>query len=337
MAESPIASIRLSDPNQTRIHTVNYELTDEERVKAGNNDYQIRGTVGFGWPLAEKLRLMPYGTPELDALWRAYRDELDDELLEPFCAMCEGAGMSYRTLRNHPHEYWERYQKAGLRISSDRSFNTKSLSRYGFVNSEVHRIDLENFEKAADFAAEGYPDDDYNAPPSRSHARVIPSIPQAIMPDFGGDLLRDYLAAGWRTTYDAVKDTAGFDPGVLRNWCAMNVLAILDDRNFDREIIIDNLKVNIPFTAQIGADFVADFNTQFRASAFNAFTATFPWYFWYAASDFSRMRSRGGVYLTDAADPHDNQSDDVPWVDTAERDRRLDQVDAILGDATPRV
>ena len=43
------------------------------------------------------------------------------------------------------------------------------------------------------------------------------------------------------------------------------------------------------------------------------------------------------MYLTDAADPHDNQSDDVPWVDTAERDRRLDQVDAILGDATPRV
>ena len=52
MSENPITSIRLSDPRQTRIHTVNYELTDEERVKAGNNDYQIRGTIGFLWPLA---------------------------------------------------------------------------------------------------------------------------------------------------------------------------------------------------------------------------------------------------------------------------------------------
>ena len=142
-----------------------------------------------------------------------------------------------------------------------------------------------------------------------------------------------YLAAGWRTTYDAVKDMAGFDPGVLRNWCAMNVLAILDDRNFDREIIIDNLKVNLPFTAQMdAAAWASDFNVQFRTSLFNAFTATFPWYFWYAAADFSRMRSRGGIYLTDAPGPHDNQSNDVPWVDTAERDRRLDRVDAILGD-----
>ena len=62
MDENPIAAIRLSDPAQTRIHTVNHELTDEERIKAGNNDYQIRGTIGFLWGLNEALRLMPYGT-----------------------------------------------------------------------------------------------------------------------------------------------------------------------------------------------------------------------------------------------------------------------------------
>ena len=47
MDENPIAAMRLSDPGQTRIHTVGYELTDEERTKAGNNDYQIRGTIGL--------------------------------------------------------------------------------------------------------------------------------------------------------------------------------------------------------------------------------------------------------------------------------------------------
>ena len=69
-----------------------------------------------------------------------------------------------------------RYQKAGLRISSDRDFETESLSRYGLVTPELHRIDLENFERAADFASEGYPDDDFNALPGRGHARLIPGF-----------------------------------------------------------------------------------------------------------------------------------------------------------------
>ena len=156
MDENPIAAMRLSDPGQTRIHTVGYELTDEERTKAGNNDYQIRGTIGLIWGLNEALRIMPYGNAADDALWRAADAEIK-ALLVPFCAMCDGAGMSYRTIRKHPHVHWERYQKAGLRISSDRDFETESLSRYGLVTPELHRIDLENFERAADFASEGYP------------------------------------------------------------------------------------------------------------------------------------------------------------------------------------
>ena len=77
MDENPIAAMRLSDPNaQTRIHTVGYELTDEERTKAGNNDYQIRGTIGFMWGLNEALRLRPYGTQADDLVWHAMRAEL---------------------------------------------------------------------------------------------------------------------------------------------------------------------------------------------------------------------------------------------------------------------
>ena len=219
--------MRLSDSSQTRIHTVNFELTEVERRQAGNNDYQIRGTIGMLWGLNEGLRIMPYGTPEEDALWR----ELDEEiqaLLVPFCALCDGAGMSYRTIRKHPHVAWEKYQKAGLRISSDRDFETTSLARYGLVTPELHRIDLENFERAADFASEGYLDDDFNALPGRGHARLIPGFPTPLMLDTGGDLTRDYLMAGYRTVYDRFKATPpeGFDEGIVRKWITLQLLAI---------------------------------------------------------------------------------------------------------------
>ena len=109
--ENPIAAMRLSDPTQSRIHTVNYELTDEERIKAGNNDYQIRGTIGLLWHTIEMLRIMAHGTAAADIAWRQGRDAIE-ELLVPFCALCDGAGMSYRTIRKHPHKDWHRYQTA---------------------------------------------------------------------------------------------------------------------------------------------------------------------------------------------------------------------------------
>ena len=230
MDENPIAAMRLSDPGETRIHTVSYELTDEERTKAGNNDYQIRGTIGLLWRMNETLRIS--ARRDMDGvLWRAV-DRSIEELLVPFCALCDGAGMSYRTIRKHPHVEWEKYQKSGLRISSDRDFNTTSLWEYGIVTAESHRIDLENFERAADFASEGYPDDDFNAMPGRGHARLIPGFATPLMPDFGGDLTKDYLVAGYRTVYDRFKANPpeGFEPGIVRKWITLQLLAILDER-----------------------------------------------------------------------------------------------------------
>ena len=85
--------------------------------------------------------------------------------------------MSYRTIRKHPHVHWERYQKAGLRISSDQGLRDGPRSRATALSlAELHRIDLENFERAADFASEGYPDDDFNALPGRGHARTDPRL-----------------------------------------------------------------------------------------------------------------------------------------------------------------
>ena len=337
MDENPIAAMRLSDPSQTRIHTVNFELTEVERRQAANNDYQIRGTIGLIWRLNEALRIMPYGTPAEDALWHAARDEVM-ALLVPFCALCDGAGMSYRTIRKHPHIHWERYQLAGLRISSDRDFDTTSLSHYGLVTAELHRIDLENFERAADFASEGYADDDFSAMPGRGHARLIPGFPTPQMPDFGGDLTRDYLVAGYRTVYDKFKATppGAFEEGIVRKWITLQLLAILDERNFvnANADVGDAIEINYEFTKRLHDGWSHNFNTSH--APVNVFATPFPTYFWYSNPAFGALRQREDVYMTDAPDTPEN-SDDIIWIDTAERDRRLDLVDQILGDATERV
>ena len=54
------------------------------------------------------------------------------------------------------------------------------------------------------------------------------------MPSFDGDLTRDYLVAGYRTVYDRFKATppTGFNEGIVRKWITLQLLAILDDRNF---------------------------------------------------------------------------------------------------------
>ena len=334
MDENPIAAMRLSDPSETRIHTVNFELTDVERRQAGNNDYQIRGTIGMLWRLNEGLRVMPYGTAADDALWHAARDELM-ALLVPFCALCDGAGMSYRTIRKHPHVDWERYQLAGLRISSDRDFETESLSRYGLVTPELHRIDLENFERAADFASEGYVDDDFNARPGRGHARLIPGFPTPQMPDNGGDILRDYLMAGYRTVYDGFKASppADFEPGIVRKWITLQLLAILDDRNYLTADIVDAMEINYEFTKRLHAGWAHNFNVSF--APVNVYATPFPTYFWYSNPAFGALRQREDVYMTDAQDTPANSAD-IVWVDTAVREQRLDLVDQILGDATER-
>ena len=86
---------------------------------------------------------------------REARDEVMT-LLVPFCNLCDGAGMSYRTIRKHPHVHWETIPACRIAHKfADRDFETESLSRYGLVTPELHRIDLENFERAGRFRIRG--------------------------------------------------------------------------------------------------------------------------------------------------------------------------------------
>ena len=145
-------------------------------------------------------------------------------------------------------------------------------------------------------------------------------------------MTRSYLSSGWRLNYEAhMSDPlAGLEPGIYRKWCSLNLLAMLDDRNFTAfpgfQTIMDSA-----LNFVVGPGWVHNFNQLFFVD--NAYTGTF------GPSSFSQVllngsiSNRDDIYLTDGADAATNGG---PWVDAAERDRRLDLVDQILGDATPR-
>ena len=192
---------------------------------------------------------MPYGTAADDACSGTRCALRYTPCLEPFCALCDGAGMSYRTIRKHPHVHWERYQKAGLRISSDRDFNTTSLAlrprdpggapdRPGEFRARgrlrSRGLPRRRFQRHA--LARSCPDD-----PRLSHKRRCPS--------FDGDLTRDYLVAGYRTVYDRFKATppTGFNEGIVRKWITLQLLAILDERNFTNALagVVDAIEINL--------------------------------------------------------------------------------------------
>ena len=331
VAEHDPGTLRFADPHQKRINTISHELTDENRVKAANTDEFTRGTIGQLWGICEGLRVLP---PEAADVWHARRDYIDS-VLAPFCAVCEGEGMSHRTMRGHPSDDWEKWQKAGLRFTVDRDFNANVWQGAGVVTPSRHTADLVNYRHALDWAAEGYADDDYLAP--RSVITFGAGTPT--MPAFEGDhaMMLSYLVAGWHNKYRVWKETPpeGYDPGIVRSWCVMNLLAILDPRNLASDTVRQAMEDNYLFP--LFSIWATNFNV--FLAPFNAYTASFEGGFFRSINNHRNMNQITDVYLTDGTDL--TAVDSIfkyggPWVSEAERDARLDKVDQVLGDATPR-
>ena len=68
----------------------------------------------------------------------------------------------------------------------------------------------------------------------------------------------------------------------------------------------------------------------------NVFATPFPTYFWYSNPAFGALRQRGRCLHDRRPRTRPRTRMDIVWVDTAERDRRLDLVDQVLGDETER-
>ena len=59
--------------------------------------------------------------------------------------------------------------------------------------------------------------------------------------------------AGYRTVYDRFKATPpeGFNAGIVRTWIALQLLAILDNRNHGNADIVDAMEINYEFTKRL--------------------------------------------------------------------------------------
>ena len=164
IAEHNPSQLRYVDPTVHRVETIAHELTDQERVQAANSDEYIRGQTGLLWGFNEFMRYTPANRADL---WKPLVAELD-AFMAPYCALCEGSGMSHRTIRKHPHEDWQKWQSAGLRFSVDRDFAATPFHKNGIITAATRVADQTNFTHALDWASEGYVDDDYLKPPAHS-------------------------------------------------------------------------------------------------------------------------------------------------------------------------
>ena len=238
------------------------------------------------------------------------------------CAVCEGEGLA-DLMDAHPKEQWKLLTDMGLNFNTDKDFEPYVLNST-VLTPAVRSAYIKTFTALRKWRAEGHPDFDYLIP-----TLTLPGVPPApIMPEFNDNLFRSYQAAGWRTNYDAQKasPTAGLTPGVYRAWCVRNLLALLDDRNLTGITgFQDILDVNVAFRLP-----------EFMAAQFNRIHAVHnPFLAQFGLSSFMQILSGGNVltvrrdvFLTDGATVVSNGGS---WVDTAERDRRLDLVDADSG------
>ena len=335
LTEHNPANLRLASPLHDRIEHIAHELSNEDRTRAGNVSSWTRELIGYLWWRIEQFRQLPYGTPALEVAWKAKRDELEG-LFMPFCDLCEGSGMSHRTISKHPPDDWQRWAEARVRFSVNRDFEASPVAGASQITPAVAFANRINFRNALDHFGEGHADDDYQAP--RSAVRAQPAAP--VMPVFEGDyaMERAELASYWRIQYDALKAEQAARPGAetifatYRNFIAFNLLFMLHDENLSTRFPNAALQANK--AAAAATILITDLTAYFTPASFDAWNATFP----ELLHGFVVYRPPDGFVTTTGNVTDDGtagQFNPVAAWDTAIREQRFDVVDAILGDRSP--
>ena len=219
------SNLRYTNTDERRIEHLSHELSNQDRMRAGNVSSLVRPNIGHLWERIHKFVLMP---AEED--WKTERDALKVFIEEHLCAVCEGAGLSYRLMADHPREEWKGWLDAELRFTVDRDLNASPMSGK-VVTPEVVRADMNNFRNALAFHGKGLPDLDYGG-----NGRAVASVSEAApssktLPYPEEDTLeRMALLAFWSRQYRLFDGSGltGLAQPVWRNWCWMNCAAVLE-------------------------------------------------------------------------------------------------------------
>ena len=232
-----------------RIETVAHELSDTDRMKAGNVSVKVRSDIGYLWRLIHDFVKMPFGTDTNDQLWHAKRNGIV-YILEPFCEMCEGQGLARRILLKHPYEEWKGYLDGGIRFSSSRDFVAKTIENTQLLTNAVINNDIRNFNQALDFFGEGYPEDDYGGDGLKTKSEIVPEPTGAPMiTHFTGDhaIWRSSMIGYWRLQVDKAHARSELTPlarTVFEWFAAANVIATLRDYAVSNDLIRGALNDN---------------------------------------------------------------------------------------------
>ena len=232
-----------------RVETIVGELSNDDRLGAGNVSKHLRPLLGQAIVAAEILRAMH----PVDDDWRAYRDWIDNVLLAPICGVCEGEGLA-DLMDDHPKPDWKRWTDIGVNFNTDKEFNAFPIDG-AILTDEARSTYIRNFTALRKWRALGHPDDDYLPTP-----RFMPEVPLAptTLPHFPGlqAMLRQELAIHWHDVYQGALDALNqsVHPGTYRQFAVMNLLWLLDDRNFtpQRESTsVSGLRANMQLTPAV--------------------------------------------------------------------------------------
>ena len=244
MVEHNPASRRYLDPEQVRIEHLAHELSNEDRMAAGNVSHWARERLGALWLRNNAFRQMPYGTAVDDGLWRLERDEID-ALLKPF-----GRSASHRLTTRANHTDMRRFLDSGVPFTFDADFTPVPVVGMGTVDAAVTRANLENFGHALDWYAEEHPDDDFNAVTRRETFSMPPATPVIPTPEGEAPIEKAQYAHYWRRQWDEAQ-TAGWAPELLaayERFILQNLLISQRDASLANSAIRAVLNTNKGFT-----------------------------------------------------------------------------------------
>ena len=329
LIEHNAANLQHTKRDLFRIEHLSHELTNDDRMRAGNVSELVRPHLGYLWVLLHEFAKMPATDT---AVWHARRDELKVLIEEHLCAVCDGSGLSYRLMADHPKEEFYGYLQSQLRFSVDRDMGTHPIEGAGLVTPEVKSVDIDNFNNALDHFGKGYDDDDYGGDGlnPRSVVDAPPSSFVPPIPTMGEKLKAQTEILHWREQYQLGKNHANATP--LRNviwwrWCWVMVAASL--RGYRNQVVRGGLGTNRAVTADVffgltlqrGRDPVP--SPQFDAIN-QRFTGN-PWMIPFAILDDSTFRTIPGpaILFVEGATPN-----------LAALTALAAQVDSVLGDRT---
>ena len=214
-----------------RLFEISGELSEEDRMKAGNVSLKERSDNGYLWRRIHVFRTMPFGTLETDTAWRAERDAIM-ALLHGHCDRC---ARIIDTALSHPHEEWKGYLDKEIRFHEAEDGSIDVIPNTNWLTPAVVTNDIANYDTAGKFFRTGAVDDDYLEP----HSAPIPEPSgQATIPRFSGanGFLRTEMIAHWRKEIADLRASSrgsDFQKRMFYWFAASNILALYRDENND--------------------------------------------------------------------------------------------------------